>query len=174
MIMARFRRQLALRPVNRIKHVADSSATLAKNTVIAQTLIAANDNPVLANFAEVLTGSKVYGIYLNVQVASNEAHVAGAIPNVYLIIVKNPGGNLVFNNPNAIGSDDNKRFVIHQEMLMIENAGAGSNPKTLFNGVIKIPKGYSRFGPNDLLQLEILCPAINIAFCLQAHYKEFR
>ncbi len=167
-------RGMALRPIHRIKHVADSSATLAKNTVLPQTLVSTVDAPVLANFAEVETGAKVYGIYLNIQVASNEDTVVGAVPNVYMIVVKNPGGNLVFNNPNAIGSDDNKRFVIHQEMLMIENTGKGGNPKTLFNGVIKIPKGYSRMGPNDLVQVEIFSPAINIVFCLQAHYKEFR
>ncbi len=174
MIMARFRRQMALRPVQRIKHVVDSSATLAKNTVLPQTMVNTVDAPVLANVADIVTGSKVYGIYLNIQVASNEAHVAGAIPNVYLIVAKNPGGNLAFNNPNAIGSDDNKRYVIHQEMILIENQGAGSNPKTLFNGVVKIPKGYSRFGPNDLLIIEVFCPQLDIAFCVQAHYKEFR
>ncbi len=172
--MARYRRMMALRPVNRIKHVIDSSATLAANTVLPQTIIAASDTPDLATVAEVQTGSKVYGIYLNVQVASNEAHDAGAVPNVYLIVVKNPGGSLSFNNPNAIGSDDNKRFVIHQEMIMIENKGAGSNAKTIFNGVIKIPRGYSRMGPNDLLQLELFSPALDIVICFQAHYKEFR
>ena len=32
-----------------------------------------------------------------------------------MIVYKNPGGNLTAPAPNTIGSNDNKRFVIHQE-----------------------------------------------------------
>ncbi len=49
-----------------------------------------------------------------------------------------------------------------------------SNPRTLFNGVIVIPKPYQRNGPNDLLSIHILAPGVNIEYCMQAHYKEFR
>ncbi len=168
-----YRRMVALRPVQRIKHVVDGSATLTAGSVSANSIVLANDNPVLANTAEVQTGSTVHGIYLKVEVASNEAFDTGAIPNVYLMVLKNPGGNLSFPNPNAVGANDNKKYVIHQEMIMIENA-IGGNPRVLFNGVIKIPKGYKRFGPNDNIQLNIFSPAINIALCFQVHYKEFR
>ncbi len=164
---------MALRPVHRIKHVVDVSATLAAAAQLNQVIIVAKDAPVLANVTEVETASKVYGLYLKVIVASNEATVGGAIPNCYLFVAKNPGANLTFPAVNAVGSNDNKRFVIHQEMVMIENQISG-NPTTIFNGVIKIPKGYARFGPNDNLFVAILCPAINISVCMQAHYKEFR
>ncbi len=172
--MARYRRMnLAVRPVQRIKHVVDDSATLAAAAVFANSLIAAKDAPVIGNTNEVITGSTVHGIYLKVEVASNEAFDSGAIPNVYMIVLKNPGANLTFPAPNAVGGDDNKKFVIHQEMIMIQNA-IGGNPRVLFNGVINIPKGYKRFGPADTLQVRILSPAINLALCLQCHYKEFR
>jgi len=173
-IMPRYsRRGLALRPVHRIKHVIDNSATIAANVQTAFPLIDAKDAPVLANTSEVETGAKVNGIYLKVLVASNEAQVTGAIPNVYLAVWKNPGGNLSVSNITNIGGNDNKRFVIHQEMSMIQNVVSG-NPTVLFNGVIKIPKGYIRFGPNDKLELLVRSPAIDISVCLQAHYKEFR
>ncbi len=154
--------------------MVDLSATLAAATTLSQVVIIAKDAPVLANTTEVVTGSKVYGIYLKCEVASNEAIDLGAIPNVYLIVWKNPGGNLSTPNPAAVGINDNKKFVIHQEMVMIENKGQGSNGRILFNGVIKIPKGYSRFGPNDNLTIGIRSNALDIAFCLQVHYKEFR
>ncbi len=172
-MMARFSRALALRPVQRLKHVTDQSATLAKATDLPLTVILAKDAPALAQEEEVQTGSTVHGIFLRAIVASNEALVSGAIPNCYLIVFKNPGNNLTLPASNAVGADDNKRFVIHQEMVMIENRISGI-PTTIFNGVIKIPKGYKRFGPNDRLQVQFLCPAINISLCLQCIYKEFR
>jgi len=165
---------MSIRPVQRIKHVIDSSATLAKTVVFSTQLVVAKDAPVISGTREVITGAKVNGIYLKVEVASNEATVGGAIPNCYMLIVKNPGNNLTIPAPNAVGVDDNKRFIIHQEMVMINNQGQGSNPRVLFNGVIAIPKGYRRFGPGDELQIKILSPALNIALCLQCHYKEFR
>ncbi len=172
--MTRFRRSMALRPVNRIKHVVDSAATLAKATVLPTSLIIAVDSPVLANTNEVVTGSKVHGIYLKVEIASNDAIDVGALPNTYLAVYKNPGNNLATIDPTTVGSNDNKRFVIHQEMVMIENKGQGGNPRILFNGVIAIPKGYQRFGPNDRLFMSVRSQALDIVQCIQCHYKEFR
>ncbi len=172
-MMVRYRRAMAMRPVNRIKHVVDSSGTLAKATALAEPIADTVDAPVLANVQEVQTGSTINGIYIKVLVASNEAQVTGAIPNVYMYILKNPGNNLVLPAANAVGASDNKRFVIHQEMNMIDNKVSGQ-PTVLFNGVIAIPKGYRRFGPDDRLTIVFLSPAINITFCYQAHYKEFK
>ncbi len=173
MTMARFRSS-ALRPVNRIKHVVDNSAALAGGTQLDSVLAGATDTPTLAVTSSVETGSKINGIYLRVEVASDEAADVGAVPQVYLAVIKNPGGNITEPNINGVGASDNKRFVIHQEMLMLENTGRGGNARTLFNGVIAIPKGYRRFAPNDQLILSILAPALNIVFCVQCHYKEFR
>ncbi len=164
---------MALRPINRIKHVVDNSSTLTAGTILATVLADATDTPTIAATSSVETGSKVNGIYLRVEVASNEAQDVGAIPNVYMTIAKNPGNNITLPAPNIVGGSDNKRFVIHQEMSMIEN-NLGGNPRTLFNGVVVIPKGMRRFGPDDQLTLSILSPAINIAVCTQCHYKEFR
>ncbi len=165
---------MALRPIHRIKHVVDSGVTLAKATTLTQILIASADAPVLAAPTQVETGSKVNGIYLRVEIASNDAVDLGIIPNIYMVISKDPGGNLAAFVPNAIGVSDNKRFVIHQEMTMLTNAGQGSNPRTLFNGVIVIPKGFRRFGPNDTLNITVLSPQLDIVLCFQCHYKEFR
>ncbi len=172
--MARFRnRGMALRPVHRIKHVVDVSATLTTpGTALPTVIINSKDAPVLANTTEVETGSKVNGIYLKVEVACLTTE-ASAISNVYLIVWKNPGGNLSQPVTNAVGSNDNKRFVIHQEMIMLQNATLG-NPRVLFNGVIAIPKGYRRFGPNDQMYVTVMAPTVDIMLCMQVHYKEFR
>ncbi len=173
-MMARYRnRGMALRPVHRIKHVVDNSATLAKATALTTVLIDTVDAPVISSTSQVETGSKVNGIYLKIEVASNDVFEPGAIPNCYLIVIKDPGNNLPGISANAVGGSDSKRYVIHQEMIMINNL-QGGNPRILFNGVIAIPKGYRRFGPDDQLKMVILSPSLDIAVCSQCHYKEFR
>jgi len=166
----RRRRGLSLRPVNRIKHVVDSQFAVILAVQSNLTLIEAKDAPVLANTAEVQTGSTVNAIYVNVEAYATSA---GALANVYLAFMKNPGSNLTNIVPNTVGSSDDKRFVIHQEMKMVERSVNG-NPRTLFNGVIVIPRGYRRFAPDDRLIMAILSPGVNLDMCAQAHYKEFR
>jgi len=171
--MARFR-SMALRPIHRIKHVVDVSAALAKATALPQSLIITKDAPVLANVQEVETGAKVNGFYLKIEVVANEDLAsAGPVPNVYMAIQKNPGGNSNAVQANNVGVNDDKRFIIHQEMIMLQKQIQG-NPRILFNGVIVIPKGYRRFGPNDTLTMNLFSPAVNILFCAQMHFKEFR
>ncbi len=160
----------SLRPVHRIKHVVDKQAGVVLNTRDLTNLIQAKDAPILANTEEVETGAKVNGIYLNVEAY---AVTAAALANVYLSVTKNPGNVLPALDPNVVGSSDDKRYVIHQEMKMLEQSVNG-NPRTVFNGVIVIPRGYRRFGPNDSLLLTVFAPGVNINYCLQCHYKEFR
>ncbi len=162
-----------MRPIHRIKHVVDTSAALASATSLGQVIISTADAPVLSSVTQVETGAKVNGFYLRLEVVANEDTAGGVVPNVYMAVQKNPGGNLGVVQANSVGSNDNKRFIIHQEMMMIQKSIDG-NPRTLFNGVIVIPKGYRRFGPNDTLSINIFSPATDILFCLQAHYKEFR
>ncbi len=133
-------------------------------------LIESVDAPVLANVSEVETGSKVNGIYLKVECYATST---AALANFYLAIFKDPGGNLTNPTINAVGADDNKRFVIHQEMVMLEKNTTG-NPRTVFNGVVVIPRGYRRNGPNDQLKAILLAPGVTAEYCLQCHYKEFR
>ncbi len=170
--MARFNRGMALRPVHRIKHVVDAQQASVAGTAWTTDIIKSVDAPVITGENEVETGSKVNGIYLKVVVATTTA-VGTVTPNVYLAIFKNPGHAIVAGDIQSVGDSDVKRYFIHQEMTMVQNA-TGGNPTVLFNGVIKIPKGYIRNGPNDRLEVIVLCPQIGLQMCLQAHYKEFR
>ncbi len=147
----------------------DNQGGLLVNTPAGVNLIKAVDAPVLANVSEVETGSTVNGIYLKVEA---NATSSAALSNFYMIVYKNPGGNITAPVPNTVGSNDNKRFVIHQEMVMFQQV-TNSNPRTIFNGVITIPKGYRRFAPNDLLELQLLTPGVTANYCVQCHYKEF-
>ncbi len=159
-----------LQPVNRIKHVIDSQQGTTAGTAVTVVLAASQDNPTQSVAVQVAIGSKINGIYLKVECYATSS---AALANAYMMVIKNPGGNLAFPNPNVVGVDDNKRFVIHQEMVMLQRV-TNSNPRTLFNGVIVIPRGYRRQGPGDSMSVVIFSPGVNLDICVQCHYKEFR
>ncbi len=163
-------RGMGLRPVQRIKHVVDVQGGAAAGATTNTVLILSTDTPTIGVNNSCITGSTVHAIYLRVECY---ARTAGALANVYLQVAKVPGGNLTMPAPNVVGSSDNKKYVIHQEMLMVQRVVNG-NPRTLFNGVISIPRGYKRNGPNDELRVNLLAPGVDIDFCIQCHYKEFR
>ncbi len=163
---------MSLRPVNRIKHVVDAQFATTGAANNDQTLILTTDTPTLAVTNSVETGSKVNAIYLHLEAVNTEA-TQGVLPNAYMIIFKDPGGNLTPPTVNGVGASDNKKYVIHQEMVMFQKQ-TGSNPRTIFNGVIVIPKLYRRNGPNDLLTMRVNSPGVDTDWCMQCHYKEFR
>ncbi len=166
----RFRRGNALRPVNRIKHVIDLQSGINLNVQQENTIAKGVDNPVLSNSTDCAIGSTINGIYLRVEAY---ATTAGALANIYMIVFKNPGNNLTMPNANVVGNSDNKKYIIHQEMVMMEQSVNG-NPRTLFNGVIVIPRGYRRMGPDDTIKMATFAPGVNTSVCFQCHYKEFR
>ncbi len=159
-----------LRPVKSYKHVVDIQGGLALGTQLNSILIDAVDAPVLTGAAGVEVASTVRAIYLKVEVYATSA---AALSNVYMTVMKNPSNALTAPAPNAVGVSDVKKQIIHQEMVMIQQVAEG-NPRTLFKGVIRIPRGYQRMGQDDTLLLSLLSPGVAIFFCVQCIYKEFR
>ncbi len=167
--MPRFTR---LRPVQSIKHIVDSQGNV-DTTKSVNDLINTADNPVFTNTNQVATGSTVNAVYLKLEVS----HTSGTgLPNIYFYVMKNPGANLTNPEPNAVGASDERRFVIHQGMLMMSGDAGNGLPRPFFDGVIRIPRGYKRFGIKDKLQLVIRTGTTNLNadFCIQCIYKEFR
>jgi len=171
MVFRRFNRGNRLRPVNRIKHVRDSQFAVGLGVVRTEVIALATDTPTLAVTNSVETGSTINGFFISLEVVNTGT--TGVLANAYMMVVKNVGGNLTFPNPNVVGADDNKRYVIHQEMVMLQMID-NSNPRTLFKGVVAIPRGYRRMGPNDSFEIHVFSPGIEVTGCLQVHYKEFR
>ncbi len=160
-----------LRPVNRIKHVVDQQFGLALNTVLPLIIAETSDTPDLANSDEVETGSVIRSFFCSLEIVNTGT--AGVLANCYAMFAKNPGGNLTLPNPNVVGISDNKRYVFHQEMIMLQMQD-NSNPRTLFKGVLKVPRHLQRMGPNDILTCNILAPGVEVNGCVQFHYKELR
>ena len=174
----RNRRAFALRPVTSLKHVVDTNGGISAAAVSTTDVMQAVDGPqYLISPQQINTGANMKWIFLNVQVIQEVA--AGGIDNIYLAVYKNVGNNTALAvNLDSIGTSDRKRFVIHQEMVMTGTAltAASAVPKTLFKGVIRIPKSLQRFGLEDRLQVLIshrTGEATQVTnFCLQCIYKE--
>ncbi len=164
------RNQNSLRPVNRIKHVIDVQGATVAGTQSNNLISVGVDNPVQATTTDCAIGSKVNGFFI---VAEVYATTSVSLANCYFGLFKNVGGNLTNPPLNLVGINDNKRYMIHQEMVMLQKQD-DSNPRTLFKGVIAVPRGYRRIGPQDQWVVSFLAPGVNIDFCFQVHYKEFR
>ncbi len=170
-MVARYNRGMALRPVHRIKHVIDVEGTITDTQTVVD-LVVASDTPVRTSPTLCETGSKVNGIYLKIE--CNRTSGTGR-SNMYLAVMKQPGSGIVPPPADAVGISEFKKYIIHQEMVMLGDF-TENMPRVLFNGVIKIPKGYVRNGPLDkiIVLLKAGGNSVTADFCLQAHYKEFQ
>ncbi len=166
--MARFRKYL--HPVNSKKHVIDNQGGLVAGTQAIVELVEGVDAPVLASTEQVAVGSYVRSMFLNVQVAATGT---AALSNVYMIVYKNPSNGLTPPNANAVGASDVKKIVFHQEMIMTEK-NTTAIPRTLFKGVLKLPRHMQRMGQDDSVLIALLAPGVNYDYCIQCIYKEIR
>ncbi len=171
--MPRFNRAIALRPVNSIKHIVDSQGGLVAGTQTLVSIINTEDNPVQGDTDGVATANVVKSFFLNVQVAATGA---AALANVYMFVYKNPGNNVGLTNipeGNVVGGSDFRRMIFHQEMIMTEK-NTTAIPRTLFKGVLRIPKHMQRMGLDDVVNVALFSPGVNFDYCFQCIYKEFR
>ncbi len=171
-----FRRALAIRPVRGVKHIVDTATAAVTAVVSTVPVIVSVDDPGNLNPTQVATASTVSAIFLRVEVIGTGTF--SGVPRIYMAVYKDPGNNMGNPDPNSVGDDDRRRFVFHQEMTMLQNVADSTFPRTMFQGVIRIPPRFKRFGIND--QLRILfqhgvgeTTAVS-NLCVQCIYKEFR
>ncbi len=162
--------QKYLHPVNTKKHVIDSQGGLVIDTPATVTIADAVDAPTLASPPQVIVGSYVRSFFMNVQVATTST---AALANVYLIVYKNPSNALTLPNGNVVGSSDVKKIIFHQEMIMAEK-NTTAIPRTLFKGVLRVPRHMQRMGQDDRIEIQLYAPGTTWDFCVQAIYKEIR
>ncbi len=169
---------MGLRLVNSLKHIIDTNGGITGGTPSTTDVITTVDNPAAGTSNQCSIGSRVNAIFLNVQIIQVVA--AGGVDNIYLIVYKNPGGDLLGPNVDGVGVSDDRKRVLHQEMVMTGNVltAASAIPKTLFKGVVLLPKAIRRNGVQDKLQVIVGHRSGEATqqsnFCLQCIYKEFR
>ncbi len=159
-----------MRPIKSIKHVIDIQGGLTAGTQSVNAIANGVDVYSLSDADGIPTGARINSFFLNVQVAATQA---SALANVYMIVYKNPGSNMTaFPNANAVGVSDHKKFIFHQEMIMTEK-NTTAIPRTLFKGVLKIPKHMRRWGADDKMDVALFTPGVTFDYCLQAIYKHY-
>ncbi len=176
--MARFR-AMGLRPVNRLKHVVDTNGTISAGGKSINDVITASPDPSNVVSNQVNDTSIVRSIFLRVEVVGTVA--AGGVDNIYMYVYKNPANDLALPDADSVGVSDKRKFVIHQEMIMLTPLDVTNGvafPRTLFKGVIRIPQPYQRNGIQDRLQVVLQHrtgeATQTTRFCLQCIYQEFR
>ncbi len=178
----RNRRALRIRPVNSVKHIVETNGAVVAAAQSVTDVINTIDAPVSGTVNNVHVGSNVKAIYLRVEVVGTES--AGGVDNIYMGVFKNPANDLSIPNLDSVGASDRRKFFIHQEMIMLvpqSESGAGGGtarfPRTMFKGVILIPKHYQRNGISDKLQVILQHRVGEVTqqteFCIECIYKEF-
>ncbi len=179
MSFRRASRGLRLRPVKTIKHIVDSSGLVILDTQSITDVVNTVEAPVSSVSNNVSNGSTVHAIYLRVEVKGGAVSASG-VENFYMAVYKNPGNNIAGPaNLDNIGVSDKRRFILHQEMMMTTPATAESGfPRTMFKGVIVLPRTFKRMGIDDKLQVLLQQKSgetnQTTQFCIQCIYKEFR
>ncbi len=151
----------------------DVQGGLIGGAVTTEELVIGVDSPLQTTATENQIGSHVKAFFLNVQVA---ATATASLANVYMMVYGNPGNNIAIGNvpnPNVVGTSDFRKMVFHQEMIMTEK-NTTAFPRTLFRGVIKVPKKFNRIGFKDRINIALFSPGVNYEFCFQCIYKEIR
>ncbi len=170
-------RSLRMRPINTLKHTVDRQDTLPAGTEIDIRLVRAVENAVSTTAVDCDVGSHVRSIFVNIQVI-NSTNAVGAINNAYCYFYGNPGASITltdFPPVNAVGASNLRKQIFHQEMAMLSDAN-DSIPITLFKGVLKIPRKFTRLGVADEINVRVGTPTggAELDSCVQCIYKEIR
>ncbi len=167
-----YRRALAIRPVNSLKHETTWS-NLGENasTDKVVTLINATESPVTG--VDVDIGSVVKSIFVETNL--NGVDNSGSVQVFHWFIMKVPAG---LTTPSAaVYQSDQKKFILKRGMEMLPEIplGSGGTVQTKRIFVVKLPPRLRRFDDGDTLQLRyISSSASSINYCGIAIFKEFK
>ncbi len=144
-----FSRKLRLVTINSVKHQVDVSAGTTTANLVSDVAKAVNapSNTVTTDCHH---GSTIKAIWLSLDFCGLGA--TGARQNTIVVLFKNPGANLTAPGVFAIGSSNEKKFVIKTWSSMTMRNQDG-NPPYHWEGWIRIPKRYQRMGTDDIWQI---------------------
>ncbi len=139
------------------------------STQVVTDLILTVDTPVTANRTEVQRGCNIKAIYISLDVCGLAA--TGVLNIADFFLMKNPGNNLTEPSAATIGSSNEKKYVFKTWRAMIMRNQDGNVPYH-WEGWIRIPKRYQRFGTDDTLSFSIVCSSAQVGhFSIMSIYK---
>ncbi len=157
--MARFGRRRGfsrMRPViNSIKNVV--TVAVGVTPTIQNVLVAkAVTSPAPGVKDDVSHGCVIKAIWVSLDFCGLGGTGVLNVIDVYLI--KSPGDNLTLPLANAVGSSNEKKFVVKQwEYMAMRNQDG--NPPYHWEGWIKLPRQYHRMGTDDTWRMGFSCTA---------------
>ncbi len=144
-----FSRKLRLVTINSEKHVVDATIAITSTNVVS--LIAkAVTAPSNTVDTDCRRGGTIKAIWISLDMCG--LGTAGANQRTVAYLIKNPGDNLTEPGVFAVGTSNEKKFVIKMWSVMTMRNQDG-NPPYHWEGWIKIPKRYHRMGTDDTWQL---------------------
>ncbi len=164
-----FSRKLRLVTINSEKHVLDRTAALTSTNavnIIAKAVTA----PSNTIDDDCRRGAIIKAIWLSLDFCGIGTTAVNNRVMVYLF--KNPGANLTPPGVFAVGTSNEKKFVIKQWTYMAMRNQDG-NPPYHWEGWIKIPKRYQRMGTDDIWQIVSAINSETGHMYLNAIYKEY-
>ncbi len=176
------RRGNALRPIDSVKHIVETSGIIAAGVnTVGLTIIDGVDTYSLADADGCPTGSKVNGFFLSIFIISEGGEIANEVPLADWYLIKSPGAvyAATFNaanlpTPGTTGVHKNKRQIFHTEKGLTGGGDVSlAGIPMVFKGVIAIPRHMRRIGEDDQF---LFCIRTNFAakFCIQAIYKHYK
>ncbi len=160
----------ALRPINSIKNVRYLESSIG-TTKVDLTLINAVDSAGIAASADVERGCTINQVYISLDICGLAA--TGVLQSTTVYLIKNPGANLTTPTPRTEGTSNEKKFIFKTWNYMTMRNQDG-NPPYHWEGWVKIPKGYRRFGTADLLQMVAACTTAAGHLSVMALYKWYK
>ncbi len=162
-------RKLQLLTVNSEKHVVDRSlvATTSVQQLIIAKAVTAPSNTVDDDCRR---GGHIKAIWLSMDFCGLGTTLVNQRTMVYLM--KNPGNSLVEPGGFAVGTSNEKKFVVKMWSAMTMRNSDG-NPPYHWEGWVKLPKRYWRMGTDDIWVLVIGTNTETAHFFVNAIYKEY-
>ncbi len=153
--------------IKNIHLATDSTGTTRVSNVFAKAV----NTPLSTNSSDVSNGCLIKAIYVTLDVCGLAATGVLQIHDMY--IIKNPGANLTPPSPTAVGTSNEKKFVIKQWRAMTMRSQDGNVPYH-WEGWIKLPRRYWRMGTDDLWSFETEASTAAGHLSLQFIYKWYR
>ncbi len=165
---SRQRRNRGIRPVITSMKNETNTNLLSSTTLQAADLVIAKDAPVTTSSNEVLRGCIIKALWISFDVCGLAA--SGIVQRTALYLIKNPGANLTLPGAFAVGTSNEKKFVIRQWQFQTMRNQDG-NPPFHWEGWIRIPKRYQRMGTDDQWKMAVEVTSATGHFSIQAIYK---
>ncbi len=172
---------MALRPIDSVKHIVETSSIIAATTnTVALNFLAGVDTYQLSDSNGVPTGAKVNGFFVSVFIISEGGELASEVPLADWYIIKSPGNAFTafdatgLPTPGQTGIHANKRHIIHTEKGLTGGGNLSlAGIPMVFKGVIAVPKHMRRIGEGDSFKL-VMRTNFASKFCIQIIYKHYK